>query len=311
MTAITVGDTVIGPTRSAMRNYSPGLTARVKSALQICLRSQTRGAHRAREVSVRADGTRRSRPGPTLAPALTMQQSTVGGIRVSAFDSLAQCAERILEDARSGRGGCAVAINAEKVISAYQDRALAGLIDRATLRYPDGAGVVVAMRLRGVRTARVAGADLWLGILRAARGERLPIALIGASPRVLAATRARLEAEFPLVDIRVARDGFEGARDPAELLAELRRTRPQVVFVAMGSPRQERLIEALREGHAQAFYLGLGGSFDVYCGEKRRAPLWMQNHGLEWLFRFLAEPSRARRETKRLRFLMMLAARRL
>ena len=240
-----------------------------------------------------------------------MQEVSIGGIQVGSFESPAQCAERILESARSGRGGFAVAVNAEKVISAFQDRTLEALIERSTLRYPDGAGVVLAMRFKGVRTTRVPGADLWLEILRAVRGERLPIALIGGSPRVLAATRARLEAEFPLVDVCLARDGYEGARDTAFLLDALHRTEPRVVFVAMGSPRQESLIERLRQDYPAAFYLGLGGSFDVYCGEKRRAPLWMQNHGLEWLFRFLSEPSRARRETKRLRFLMLLAARRL
>jgi len=245
---------------------------------------------------------------------LGMQQitgHTVGGIEVSAFDSLAACARRILEDAHTGRGGFAVAINAEKVISSYQDRTLRDLIRRATLRYPDGAGVVVALRLKGTRSVRVAGADLWLEILHEARDERLPIALIGASPRVLAATRGRLAAEFPRADVVVARDGYEGARDPDAILTALERTRPQVVFVAMGSPRQEQLIERLRRGYPQAFYLGLGGSFDVYCGSKRRAPRWMQRSGLEWLFRFLSEPSRAPRETKRLRFLLMLAARRL
>jgi len=235
----------------------------------------------------------------------------VGGIEVSAFESLTACARCILEDARTARGGFAVAINAEKVISSFQDRTLRELIGRATLRYADGAGVVVALRLKGTRTVRVPGADLWLEILREARSERLPIALIGASPHVLATTLRRLAAEFPHVDAVVARDGYEGARDPDTVLDALRQTRPEIVFVAMGSPRQERLIEHLRCGYPQAFYLGLGGSFDVYCGSKRRAPRWMQRAGLEWLFRFLSEPSRAPRETKRLRFLLLLAAGRL
>jgi len=236
---------------------------------------------------------------------------TVGGIEVSAFDSLGACARRILEDARAGRGGFAVAINAEKVISSSEDRTLGELIRHATLRYADGAGVVVALRLKGTRTVRVPGVDLWLEILRQARGERLPIALVGASPRVLAATRERLAAQFPRADIVVARDGYEGARDPEAVLAAIEEKRPQLVFVAMGSPRQEQLIERLRLAYPAAFYLGLGGSFDVYCGSKRRAPRWMQRAGLEWLYRFLCEPSRAPREAKRLRFLFLLAARRL
>jgi UDP-N-acetyl-D-mannosaminouronate:lipid I N-acetyl-D-mannosaminouronosyltransferase len=111
--------------------------------------------------------------------------------------------------------------------------------------------------------------------------------------------------------VRIARDGFEGTRDVARIAQELRESRPSLVFVALGSPRQELLIEELRAHHPAAFYLGLGGSFDIYSGLKKRAPLWMQRNGLEWTYRFLKEPSRARRETKRLRFLLMLASGRL
>ena len=78
------------------------------------------------------------------------------------------------------------------------------------------------------------------------------------------------------------------------------------LFVALGSPRQEMLIERFRSVHPRGFYMGLGGSFDIYAGVKKRAPLWMQRRGLEWLFRFLSEPSRAPRETKRLKFLALL-----
>jgi UDP-N-acetyl-D-mannosaminouronate:lipid I N-acetyl-D-mannosaminouronosyltransferase len=90
------------------------------------------------------------------------------------------------------------------------------------------------------------------------------------------------------------------------LVRELKDTKPALVFVALGSPRQELLIERFRAVHPAGFYMGLGGSFDIYAGVKRRAPLWMQRRGLEWLYRFLAEPSRAPRETKRLKFLALL-----
>src|SRR5580698_1134661 len=128
----------------------------------------------------------------------------VGGVAVSPFASLAACAQRILADSHSGAGGFAIAINAEKVITCGHDRNLEATIGRATLRYPDGAGVVVAMRLKGVRSARVAGADLWLEVLRQARGQRLDIALIGAKPDVLTAALHRIKAEFPDVTVSVA-----------------------------------------------------------------------------------------------------------
>lgn len=240
------------------------------------------------------------------AVSIRTRERNVGGVPVSPFDSLAACAQHILTEIRSGAGGFAIAINAEKVITCSRDRNVQETVEHATLRYPDGAGVVVAMRLKGVRSTRVAGADLWLEILRQARGQRLSVALIGAKPEVLNTTRRRLEADFPGVTVSVARNGYDGTRDLNALARELATTRPDLVFVALGSPKQELLIERFRTAHPSGFYMGLGGSFDIYAGVKKRAPLWMQRRGLEWLFRFLSEPSRAPRETKRLKFLALL-----
>jgi UDP-N-acetyl-D-mannosaminouronate:lipid I N-acetyl-D-mannosaminouronosyltransferase len=238
-------------------------------------------------------------------------ERVVGGVPVSPFDSLSTCARRILAAARSGTGGFAIAINAEKVITCASDRSVQETIERATLRYPDGAGVVVAMRLKGARSTRVAGADLWLEVLRQARGQRISVALIGARPEVLNAARRRLEADFPDVAVLVARNGYDGTRDIETLTRELAAAKPDLAFVALGSPRQELLIEKFRAAHPTGYYMGLGGSFDIYAGVKKRAPVWMQRRGLEWLFRFLSEPSRAPRETKRLKFLALLVLGRL
>lgn len=230
----------------------------------------------------------------------------IGGVPVSPFDSLAACAQRILDDIRSGAGGFAIAINAEKVIMCSRDSNVQETIERATLRYPDGAGVVVAMRLKGVHSTRVAGADLWLEVLRQAGGQPISVALIGGKPEVLTTTLRRLKNEFPNVTVQVARNGYDGTRDLDTLTRELAAAKPDLVFVALGSPKQELLIERFRSVHPAGFYMGVGGSFDIYSGAKKRAPLWMQRRGLEWLFRFLSEPSRAPRETKRLKFLALL-----
>jgi UDP-N-acetyl-D-mannosaminouronate:lipid I N-acetyl-D-mannosaminouronosyltransferase len=197
-------------------------------------------------------------------------------------------------------------VNAEKVVSYREDAISRELLSHGTLRYPDGAGVVLAMRRRGARTARLPGADLWLAVLRHSAPTGITVALIGACPDVLDETKQKIELEMPHVSVVFAVDGFQGASDFGHLADSLTETAPQLVLVAMGSPRQEQLIVDLIKHWPGGYYMGLGGSFDVYCGRKRRAPLWMQRIGLEWLFRFILEPSRFRREFKRMKFLVLL-----
>lgn len=232
---------------------------------------------------------------------------SVCGIRIAAFDSRLDCARHIAAEVVAGRGGFAVAINAEKVIRCIDEPELRALLDRASLRYADGAGVVLALALKGVRSARIPGADLWLAVLQEISDSGLPIGLIGATAGVLDTTRSRLAAAFPRLRIALARNGYEEARDVASLTRDVVEAAPRLVLVAMGTPRQEMLIENLRAVYPAGYYLGLGGSLDVYAGQKRRAPMWMQNAGLEWLYRLLSEPTRATRQVKLLRFLGLLA----
>jgi len=230
----------------------------------------------------------------------------IAGLTVTSFASLNECARFIVAEVRDEKGGAAFAINAEKVVSYIENESLRRLLTQASLRYPDGAGVVLAMHRHGTPTARIAGADLWLAILRETAPLGVTVALVGAQKAVLQQVCDKLAIDFPHVRVVLAVDGFEGAQDASRLQANLTELKPQLIFIAMGTPRQEELIAGLRRLHPQGYYLGLGGSFDVYCGLKRRAPVWMQRIGLEWLFRFITEPSRAGREKKRLRFLNML-----
>lgn len=219
---------------------------------------------------------------------------------------MADCAEQVLAQLRSGNGGAAFAVNAEKIVSSSEDENLRNLLKQATLRYPDGAGVVLAMRRHGVATVRIPGVELWLAILHQSAPHKVRVALIGARGEVLSQVRRKLGEEFPHVQTVLAIDGFEGSRDAFAVRSAVAEAKPDLVYVAMGTPRQEELITDLRQQYPSAYYLGLGGSFDVYCGLKKRAPVWMQRLGLEWLFRFLMEPTRAAREAKRFRFLWML-----
>jgi UDP-N-acetyl-D-mannosaminouronate:lipid I N-acetyl-D-mannosaminouronosyltransferase len=234
------------------------------------------------------------------------QVARIAGLDVIGFASVESCAMYILARAQRDCGGAAFAVNAEKVISYREDAIARELLSRGTLRYPDGAGVVLAMRRHGVKTVRVPGADLWLSVLQRSAPAGIDIALIGARPDVLVETRCKIAREMPHIRVVFAADGFQGASDFEFLVNSITQSKPHLVLVAMGSPRQEKLIVDLMKHCPGGYYMGLGGSFDVYCGRKRRAPLWMQRNGLEWLFRFVSEPSRFFREMKRIRFLGLL-----
>jgi len=194
-----------------------------------------------------------------------------------------------------------VALNAEKVANA--DEHVRRIVDH-NIGYPDGMGVVLALRRRGLHTARVAGADLWLELARSKVGQRIYI--IGASRSVIASAVKRLAAVIPGIVVVGHRDGYLAADDVRDLKSDLTSTRPDLVFVGIGSPRQELLMDALI-GAWPALYMGIGGSLDVFVGQRRRAPAWMQRMGLEWLFRFAEHPSRLTRLPAYIRFAWLLA----
>lgn len=201
--------------------------------------------------------------------------------------------------------GILVAVNAEKVTKATDETRS---IVNNNIGYADGAGVVVAMHKLGKSDAiRIAGADLWLDIVRESYKEK-SFYLIGGKQEVIDETIAKLKKEFEGIKILGYRNGYiktEEERD--SLIQDVAEKKPDVIYVAMGSPKQELLMADMMKVHP-AIYQGLGGSFDVYTGRVKRAPLWWQKHNIEFLYRFLKQPQRYRREYYRLKFLawMML-----
>jgi len=196
--------------------------------------------------------------------------------------------------------GILVAVNAEKVTKATDETRA---IVNNNIGYADGAGVVVAMHKLGKSDAvRIAGADLWLDIVRESYKEKT-FYLIGGKQEVIDETIAKLKKEFVGIKILGYRNGYIQTDDERNvLISEIETKKPDVVYVAMGSPKQEFLMADMMKVHP-AIYQGLGGSFDVYTGRVKRAPLWWQDHNLEFLYRFLKQPQRYRREYYRLKFL--------
>lgn len=201
------------------------------------------------------------------------------------------------------RQGTLVAINAEKVLTAEDDEQVRGLIAAAEYKYADGISVVRSIRKKYPEAwvNRVAGADLWEALMQRAGREGTPVFLIGGKPEVLAQTEAKLRQLWQ-VNIVGSQDGYFTASQRQALFERVRDSGAAIVTVAMGSPRQELLMQECRKVHPHALYMGVGGTYDVFTGRVKRAPKIWQNLGLEWLYRLLSQPSRIKRQLRLLRY---------
>jgi len=196
-----------------------------------------------------------------------------------------------------------IAVNAEKILHATDESR--HIINR-NLGFPDGMGAVWALRKKGVKNViKIPGCELWLDIIKQNYKSKT-FYLIGGKQEVINQTVLNLKTEYPGIKILNYRNGYIKTEDEELLLIkDLKTHRPDVVFVAMGSPKQEYLMEKLHQKH-KASYQGLGGSFDVYTGRVLRAPNWWLENNLEWAFRLFKEPSRIKRQMHLIRFLILL-----
>jgi exopolysaccharide biosynthesis WecB/TagA/CpsF family protein len=215
---------------------------------------------------------------------------SVMGVPVLPLDSYEQavtCVARLV--AERGRA-YAVAINPEKILRAAHDGELRRILCRADMGICDGIGAALAVRLLyGRRLKRCTGVDLFEALVGAAGARGWRVFLLGASPESNAAAARNLQARHPALQIVGRRDGYFS--DDAAVVREVNAARPDLVFVAMGSPRQELWIGRHRAALDAPFCLGVGGTFDVAAGLARRAPRLFRDTGTEFLYRLLANPT--------------------
>lgn len=232
-----------------------------------------------------------------------MDSDKLNGVRVFAPTSR----QALIEYAFQNRS-LLVAVNAEKLLHATDQTR--SIINR-NVGYPDGLGAVMGLKKKGLRdVVKIPGCELWLDIIRSHYRDK-SFYLVGGKESVIGQAVAQLKVEFPGIRILGHRNGYlKGEEDKQALIDDIAAQRPDVVFVAMGSPRQELLMEEM-QGRHPAVYQGLGGSFDVYTGQVQRAPSWWVEHHLEWLYRLLQEPTRIKRQIHLVRFLMRVTLNRL
>jgi N-acetylglucosaminyldiphosphoundecaprenol N-acetyl-beta-D-mannosaminyltransferase len=186
-----------------------------------------------------------------------------------------------------------VAINAAKLVAMKQDAELAEIIRRCELVSADGQSIVWASKLLGdPLPTRVAGIDLMHELLARAEQRGYRVFILGAKPDVLARACESIMADHPRLQLVGARDGYFGEDEDAEVAEQVRAARPDILFVAISSPKKEFWLGRYGRHIDVPFVMGVGGSIDVVAGVARRAPRPLQVLGLEWAYRLAQEPGR-------------------
>ena len=208
--------------------------------------------------------------------------------------TMAQAADFIRERAAAGQQTFVVTANAEIIMMCQQDAAYKAIICRdAELVLPDGAGAVWAGRHLGYKVPeRVAGFDLFNRLMEESVACGHSCYFFGGAPGVAEAAKAKSEALYPGVKICGTHSGYFSAEEEDAIIGGINASGADYLFVALGAPKQELWLQKHRSRLKPRLLMGIGGSFDVLAGKMERAPKWMQDASLEWLFRLYKQPRR-------------------
>ena len=204
-----------------------------------------------------------------------------------------------------------VTLNPEMVMAAATNHAFAAAINNATLRVPDGAGIIWArwylrssywslwpslVAFPGVAAERLTGINVIARLSRLAAAQGKSVYLLGGTPQQNRKTARLLQKNHPSLTVYTGPDHTYDLTGPVAVLADINLKRPDILFVAYGAPKQSLWINQHRKNLPSVkIAVGVGGAFAILSEDKPRAPRWLRQHNLEWLWRLILEPSRAKR----------------
>ncbi len=248
-------------------------------------------------VATRPRPARRSKLPPSR-PISTSGLPTIKlhGIELNAITET-RCVEHVLDELDGGNGGVLVTPNLDHLRRCARDLTFNALLDEASIVVADGMPLVWASRIqRTPLPERIAGSDLISSLSAGAAARDHSIFLLGGAPGTAESAATVLTTRHPnlkVAGIHCPPIGFEKNQDAMNaVIAALVEAKPNIVFVALGSPKQEYLINRIRKVLPDAWWLGVGVSFSFLSGDVKRAPAWMRRMGLEWFHRLIQEPRR-------------------
>ena len=228
---------------------------------------------------------------------MKVESRFINGLKVFGFTKTQEIFKKIVE-----KPAILLAINAEKI---YSNKSFLKELSKNNITYADGVGAVLALKFKGVKNAiRIPGSELWLEIINYFK-ETKSFYLIGADQDTIELVVNNLKYDFKDINIVGFHNGYLNSLSTKKIYSEIKLKKPDFVFVAQGSPKQEKLMSELIKIH-KCIYMGLGGSFDVYTGKVKRAPKLFRNFGFEWLYRLISQPTRIKRQIVLIPFLINL-----
>lgn len=236
----------------------------------------------------------------------TGKTAKVLGIDVNLF-TFKECVDRLTEMLKNYKGGQVVTINPEMFETAKKNKEFNDILSNAEFVVPDGVGVKLALKLKGINQETIPGVELAEKLIQYCALNSLNVALIGTKEEILQDAIKNLRMKYENLNISYSRNGFFVADEEEKIIEELKQSSPSLVLVALGSPKQEFFVKKCREILKNSIFIGVGGSFDVWSGRVERAPLIFRKLCLEWLYRTIKEPKRFKRIFPTLPFFLFKA----
>ena len=233
-----------------------------------------------------------------------MNKETILGFDIITYNT-EKLIENIFNDYSKNEQLFIVNINPEIVVSNYKDEEIKSIFNKQKYQIPDGSGIVWASRKNhGDITERITGIDLMQRICEKSQNYNARICLYGGKEEIAEKAKQELAAEYPKINIVGTIDGY---REWSQVIKKIKELKPDILFVGLGSPRQEDFIIKHKEELKEVkIMMPVGGSFDVISKTKKRAPEWMIKRNIEWLYRLFKEPVRVFRQIKLIKFMWLV-----
>jgi N-acetylglucosaminyldiphosphoundecaprenol N-acetyl-beta-D-mannosaminyltransferase len=220
------------------------------------------------------------------------KKAKVQGYEIDLF-TLDEALSHVARMIEGGQNAQIVTINPEMIELAHKNAEFSDALKQAELTIPDGAGIKIALRLKGAPAVQIRGIDFARALIALCNEKPYRLALLGAKEEVISKVVENLRASFKNVNIVFSQNGYFD--DENKVISKLKQAAPQVLLCALGAPRQDILLHKLKNELQGCAMVGVGGSFDVFAGTVVEAPVVFRKLHLEWLYRTLKQPERFKR----------------